>query len=76
MIDGILAQHRFAYQALIYQLTAKQKQVLTDDVVIVIAKMQPMYAVLRDTSMKTDSTATNFEQIFKTYSPNTVTKIL
>ena len=28
-IDGILAQHRFAYQALIYQLTAKQKQVLT-----------------------------------------------
>lgn len=28
-IDVILAQHRFAYQALIYQLTAKQKQVLT-----------------------------------------------
>lgn len=28
-IDGILAQHRFAYQTLIYQLTAKQKQVLT-----------------------------------------------
>ena len=27
-IDVILAQHRFAYQALIYQLTAKQKQVL------------------------------------------------
>jgi adenine-specific DNA-methyltransferase len=49
---------------------------VTDDVVIAIAKMQPMYAVLRDTSMKTDSTATNFEQLFKTYSPNTVTKIL
>ena len=49
---------------------------VTDDVVTAIAKMQPMYAVLRDTSMKTDSTATNFEQIFKTYSPNTVTKIL
>ena len=28
-IGGILAQHRFAYQSLIYQLTAKQKQVLT-----------------------------------------------
>lgn len=28
-IEGILAQHRFAYQALLYQLTAKQKQVLT-----------------------------------------------
>lgn len=49
---------------------------VTDDVVTAIAKMQPMYAVLRDTSMKTDSTATNFEQLFKTYSPSTVTKIL
>lgn len=49
---------------------------VTDDVVKVIAKMQPQYAILRDTSMANDSTATNFEQIFKTYSPNTTTKIL
>ena len=49
---------------------------VTDDVVKNIAQMQPAYAVLRDTSMKDDSTATNFEQIFKTYSPDTVTKIL
>lgn len=49
---------------------------VTDDVVKTIAQMQPAYAVLRDTSMKDDSTATNFEQIFKTYSPDTVTKIL
>ena len=49
---------------------------VTDDVVKSIAQMQPTYAVLRDTSMKDDSTATNFEQIFKTYSPDTVTKIL
>ncbi len=47
-----------------------------DDVVKAIAQMQPTYAVLRDTSMKDDSTTTNFEQIFKTYSPDTVTKIL
>ena len=57
-------------------LVACFDQDVTDDVVTAIAKMQPMYAVLRDTSMRTDSTATNFEQIFKTYSPNTVTKIL
>jgi adenine-specific DNA-methyltransferase len=57
-------------------LVACFDQDVTDDVVTAIAKMQPMYAVLRDTSMATDSTATNFEQIFKTYSPNTVTKIL
>lgn len=49
---------------------------ITDDVVKSIAQIQPAYAVLRDTSMKDDSTATNFEQIFKTYSPDTVTKIL
>lgn len=49
---------------------------VTDDVVKAIAQMQPAYAVLRDTSMKDDSTATNFEQIFKTYSPDTVTRIL
>ena len=49
---------------------------VTDEVVTTIAKMHPLYAVLRDTSMANDSTATNFEQIFKTYSPDTVTKIL
>ena len=49
---------------------------ITEDVVKSIAKMQPAYAVMRDRSMKDDSIATNFEQIFKTYSPNTITKIL
>lgn len=49
---------------------------VTDEVVKAIAQMLPAYAVLRDTSMKDDSTATNFEQIFKTYSPDTVTRIL
>ena len=46
---------------------------VTDDVVKAIAQMQPAYAVLRDTSMKDDSNATNFEQIFNTYSPDPVT---
>lgn len=49
---------------------------VTDEVVTAIAKKHPLYAVLRDISMANDSTATNFEQIFKTYSPDTVTKIL
>ena len=49
---------------------------IDDSVVTAIAKMQPQYAVFRDSSMTDDSTATNFEQIFKTYSPNTVTKVL
>ena len=57
-------------------LVACFDQKVTDEVVTSIAKMQPTYAVLRDTSMANDATATNFEQIFKTYSPNTTTKIL
>ena len=57
-------------------LVACFDQKVTDEVVTAIAKMQPMYAVLRDTSLVDDATATNFEQIFKTYAPNTTTKIL
>lgn len=57
-------------------LVACFDQKVTDEVVTAIAKMQPMYAVLRDTGMADDATATNFEQIFKTYAPNTTTKIL
>lgn len=49
---------------------------ITEDVVIEIAKMQPYYAVFRDNCMASDSVATNFEQIFKTYSPSTVRKVL
>ena len=49
---------------------------LTDEVVTEIAKMQPLYAVFRDSSMSSDSVAVNFDQIFETYSPNTTRKVL
>ena len=49
---------------------------VTDNVVREIAKKKPFYAVFRDNSMANDSVATNFEQIFETYSPETVRKIL
>ena len=57
-------------------LVACFDQDVSDDVVKAIAKMQPTYAVLRDTGMADDATATNFEQIFKTYAPNTTARIL
>ena len=57
-------------------LVACFDQEVSDEVVTAIAKMQPTYAVLRDTSLANDATATNFEQIFKTYAPNTTTKNL
>ena len=49
---------------------------VTDDVVREIAKRKPFYAVFRDSSIASDSVATNFEQIFETYSPDTVRKVL
>ena len=41
-----------------------------------IAKEKPYYFVMRDASMANDSVATNFEQIFKTFSPETNCKVL
>lgn len=49
---------------------------VTDEIVTQIAKKKPRHAVFRDSSMADDSVAINFEQIFKTYSPNTDTKVL
>ena len=49
---------------------------VTTDTVTAIAKKQPYYAVFRDSSMADDSVATNFDQIFETYSPSTVRKVL
>lgn len=49
---------------------------LTDYVITEIAKKKPYYFVTRDHSMASDSVATNFEQIFATYSPETVRKVL
>lgn len=49
---------------------------VTEAVVTEIAKQKPQYAVLRDSSMANDSVATNFEQIFASYSPETERKVL
>ena len=49
---------------------------VTDATITAIAKQHPQYATLRDAAYANDSTATNFEQIFKTYSPNTTIKTL
>ncbi len=49
---------------------------VTDGVVTEIAQKHPFYAVFRDSGMASDSVAANFDQIFETYSPNTVRKVL
>ena len=49
---------------------------VTEETITKIAKEKPYYFVMKDSSMANDSVATNFEQIFTTYSPETVRKIL
>ncbi len=49
---------------------------ITNDVVKSIAQKKPYYAVFRDSCMANDSTMTNFEQIFETYSKDTLRKVL
>lgn len=49
---------------------------VTEETITAIAKQKPYYFVMRDSSMASDSVATNFDQIFATYSPDTVRKVL
>ena len=49
---------------------------VTNEVIEAIAKEKPIYSVMRDSSLANDSVATNFDQIFATYSPETIRKVL
>ena len=49
---------------------------ITEDVITEIAKQKPYYFVMRDSSLASDSVAANFDQIFATYSPDTIRKVL
>lgn len=49
---------------------------IDNDVITAIAKQNPLYAVFKDKSFATDSVGINNEQLFKTYSPSTVVKVL
>lgn len=49
---------------------------ITDEVITAIAQQKPYYFVMRDSSLASDSVAANFDQIFATYSSETVRKVL
>lgn len=49
---------------------------VTEETITAIAKQKPYYFVMRDSSLDSDSVAANFDQIFATYSPDTVRKVL
>ena len=49
---------------------------VSDETITAVAKQKPYYFVMRDSSLASDSVAANFDQIFTTYSPDTVRKVL
>lgn len=57
-------------------LVACFDQDITEETITQIAKEKPYYFVMRDSGFANDSVATNFEQIFTTYSAETVRKVL
>lgn len=57
-------------------LVACFDQDITEETITQIAKEKPYYFVMRDSGFANDSVATNFEQIFTTYSAGTIRKVL
>mgnify|MGYP000924919200 FL=1 len=41
-----------------------------------MAKAKPWYAVIRDSSMADDATHANYEELFRTYSPDTIPQVI
>ena len=46
------------------------------DTIEEMAKVKPWYAVIRDSSMADDATHANYEELFRTYSPDTVPQVI
>ena len=49
---------------------------ITEDTIKAIAKLKPYYFVMRDSSLTSDNVADNFDQLFETYSKDTIRKIV
>lgn len=46
------------------------------DTIEEMAKAKPWYAIIRDSSMADDATHANYEELFRTYSPDTVPQVI
>lgn len=49
---------------------------IAESTIMKIAKMKPYYFVMRDSSLASDNVADNFDQLFETYSKDTIRKII
>lgn len=74
-LSAKITQDNYVFSVDDNYLIACFKQVDTS-LVTEIAKKKPYYAVFRDSSFANDSAMVNFEQVFATYSPNTIRRVL
>lgn len=58
------------------QLIATFDKDVNESTITEIAKLRPVYFVMRDASAENDNVLDNFEQIFKHYSPSTIQRVL
>ena len=49
---------------------------IAEDTIKEIAKLKPYYFVMRDSSLASDNVADNFDQLFETYSKDTIRRII
>lgn len=75
-IEKITIAGKTVYNVAQGHLMACFEKDVTDEVITAIAKEMPSYFVMCDSSQADDSVAINFEQIFNTYSPQTVRRVL
>lgn len=91
LLFQVLPAFRIPYSAKIEQMEVVGKQAydvndgqliacfdvdVSTECIEAIARMRPLYAVLRDASLVDDATAANFEELFKTFSPDTVRRVI
>lgn len=91
LLFQVLPKFRIPYSASIEKLDVNGKLVFNvDDGLLLacfdidvdtdtiehIARMKPSYAVMRDLSFKDDAAEANFEEIFKTFSPDTIRRVM
>lgn len=58
------------------QLVACFSSQIDNETIERIAQMRPLYAVFRDACLADDATAANLEELFKTFSPDTVRRVI
>ncbi len=74
-IETFIVDNKKVYNVSDGYILACFEENINNEVISEIAKLQPLYFVMRDSSMANDSVAVNFEQIFKSYSPETQLKV-